>query len=214
MQKIKDQKIRMRPASVLLAQKLGWQSVLALSIMASALLLNIFLYFLKKTGVMKFMAFGWPGLKIVLLTLPYDYIALFIVTIVLANFIIQKFDLSRGIRMDSNIAALALLSVVLLLSSFFAVAGVDDAMQGWSKNTIPGDIAVAGKVIGSYGSQVVIRDCDGAIRTLNFEDIKNPSQSPLNRKYEENEIIWAIGKQDKEAEGEFHVEIVERSSKK
>ncbi|MDZ4384826.1 MAG: hypothetical protein U0944_00205, partial [Candidatus Moranbacteria bacterium] len=194
MQKIKEKKIRMRPASLFLAQKLGLESVLALSILASAFLLSTFLYFLKKTGVMKFMAFGWPGLKIILLTLPYDYIILFIITIVLANFIIHKFDLSRGICMDSNITVLALLAVTLLLGSFFAVAGAEDVMGGWFKKTIPGDIAVAGKVIGSYGSQVVIRDCDGTIRTLNFEDIKDSSQSPLNRKYEENEIIWAIGK--------------------
>lgn len=199
----------MRPASVLLAQKLGWQSVLALSIMASALLLNIFLYFLKKTGVMKFMAFGWPGLKIVLLTLPYDYIALFIITIMLANFIIHKFDLSRGIRMDSNIAVLALLAVTLLLGSFFAIGGVEDVVNGWSKKTIPGEVAVMGKIIDSSGDQVTIRDCDGVVKILDFENIKDVEDSPANKKYEKGEPLWAVGRLDDEDNTKFYVEVVE-----
>ncbi|MFA7209381.1 MAG: hypothetical protein WC120_03770 [Parcubacteria group bacterium] len=209
MQKIKEKKIRMRPASLFLAQKLGLESVLALSILASAFLLSTFLYFLKKTGVMKFMAFGWPGLKIILLTLPYDYIILFIITIVLANFIIHKFDLSRGICMDSNITVLALLAVTLLLGSFFAVAGAEDVMGGWSKKTIPGEVAVMGKIIDSSGGQVTIRDCDGVVKILDFENIKDIGDSPLNKKYEKGEPLWAVGKADGNDSAKFYVEVVE-----
>ncbi|MDP1620183.1 MAG: hypothetical protein Q8M12_04260 [bacterium] len=155
------------------------------------------------------MAFGWPGLKIILLTLPYDYIILFIITIVLANFIIHKFDLSRGICMDSNIAVLALLAVTLLLGSFFAVAGAEDVMGGWFKKTIPGDIAVSGRIIESSGNQVVIRDFDGSVRILNFDSLKDIDSSPDRKKYEQNKILRAVGKRDDENRAEFHVEIVE-----
>lgn len=209
MQKIKSEKIRMRPASVFLAEKLGLESALALLILASALLVNIFLYFLKKTGILKFMFFGWPGLKIILLTLPYDYIILFIVTIVLASFIMHKFDLSRGIRMGSNMSVLTLLTVTLLLGSFFAVSGVESITHGWSKNEIPSSMGVSGRVIGSSSEQVIIEDSDGAIKTLNFDSIKDPSSVPTIKKYEKNKVLRAVGKKDETDDTKFHAEIVE-----
>lgn len=209
MEKIKKENIRMHPASLFVAQKLGLQSILALMILASALLLNIFLYFLKKTGILKFMSFGWPGLKIILLTLPYDYIALFIITIVLANYIMHKFDLSRGIRMNSNVAVLFLLAITLLLGSFFAVNGMESAIQGWSKNTLPGDKAISGRVVDFSDTQVVIKDSEGVTRILSFDSIKDSADSPVVRKYEKNKFLRAIGKRDHEDVFQFHAEEVE-----
>jgi hypothetical protein len=209
MEKIKREKIRMRPASVFLAEKLGLQSALVVSILAGTLLLNIFLYFLKKTGVLKFMAFGWPGFKIILLTLPYDYIILFIITIALANFIIRKFDLPRNIRMDSDMSVLALLAVTLLLGSFFAVSGVESAIGGWSKNKIPANIAVSGRVIDSSDDQVTIKEIDGTIKTLNFDNLKDPNNLPAVKKYEKNKVLRAVGKKDKKDDTQFHAEAVE-----
>jgi len=209
MQKIKNEKIQMRPASLFLAQKLGLQSVLALMILASALLLNIFLYFLKKTGLLKFMIFGWPGLKIVLLTLPYDYIALFIVTIILANYIIHQFDLSRGISMNSNVAVLALLSVTFLLGSFFAFNGIESALRGWSKNAIPADMAVSGRLIEYSDKYAIIQDETGRIRFLDFGNVMNVENLPNQKRYEKNKVLRAVGKQDAKDEKRFHAELVD-----
>lgn len=208
MQKIREEKIRMRHPFVFMAHKLGLQSILALAIVASALILNIFLYFLKKTGVLKFLSLGWPGLKVILITLPYDYIVLFIITILLANFIIHKFDLSRGISMNSNVSVVFLLAVTLLLSSFFAVNGIEDIAKGWSKNKIPNDVAISGKILDYSNNQVVIQENDGSITKVNLDAETNQIFSQESG-YVRGKFLRAIGGRYENSADEFHAQEVE-----
>jgi len=208
MREIKDKKIKMRHPFIFLAQKLGLQSILALSIVASALLLNIVLYFFKKTGVLKFLSLGWPGLKIVLMTLPYDYIVLFIITIILANFIVHKFDLSRGISMNSNVSVVALLAFTLLLSSFFAVSGVENTVKGWSKNKIPPDVAISGKILDFSNDQIVVQEGSGQITTIILDNQTNRIFL-TGPGYVKGKFLRAVGSRNENNTAEFQAEEVE-----
>jgi len=202
MREIRDKKVRMRPAFVFVAQKLGLQSILALAIVTGALVLNIFLYFLKKTSVLKFLSFGWPGLKIVLMTLPYDYIVLFLIAIILANYIVHQLDLSRGLRMTANASAFALLVITVGIGAFFAVNGIENTIRGWSNNKIPSDAAVSGRVIESSDTEATIKEDNGDITEviLNKPDT---SLSQYKAEYVKNKVLRAIGQRDKTDENKF-----------
>ena len=208
MQEIRNKKVKMHHPFVFLAKKLGLQSILALTIVICALLLNIFLYFLKKTGVMKFLALGWPGLKIVLLTLPYDYIILFIITLILANFIIHKFDLSHGISMNSNVSVVALLAVTILLSSFFAVNGIEDMVRGWSKNKVPSDVAISGKILDFSNDKIIIQEGSGMTTTV-ILDRGTTEVFSEGSGYVKGKFLRAIGNRYRNSDAQFHAEEVE-----
>ena len=156
---------------------------------------------------MKFLFLGWPGLKIVLITLPYDYIALFIITIVLANFIVHKFDLSRGISMNSNVAVAGLLAAVFLLSSFFAVGGVGNIVKDWSKNKVPTDVAISGKIIDYSNNQIIVREEDGSVITVILNNQTNEI-FPRKPGYVKGKFLRAIGKRN-ENNTKFQAEEVE-----
>lgn len=145
MEKIRNRDIEMRSRYFFWAKKMGLQSLLAFSIVLGALLLNILFYFFKKTNAIYDMPFGWSRVGKILLALPYDYIFLFFITILLANYIVHKFDLSCGIKMNYNIALIVLLVMTVLLSSFFLKSGIEDGMKFWAKNKIMEKSALPGK---------------------------------------------------------------------
>ncbi|MFA5994369.1 MAG: hypothetical protein WC823_05415 [Parcubacteria group bacterium] len=136
MQKIKEEHIEMRPAYFFWMKKIGLQSLLAFSIVFGALVLNSLFYFFKKMDALGVLSLGWDGMDRLLLSLPYDYIALFIISIVLANFIIHQFDLSYQISMNTNVAVLVLLGLTFLLSAFFLISGIEDVLKFWDKDRL------------------------------------------------------------------------------
>ncbi|MFA5994141.1 MAG: hypothetical protein WC823_04230 [Parcubacteria group bacterium] len=136
MQKIKQEQIEMRPAYFFWLKKIGLQSLLAFFVVLGALILNIAFYFLKKINALDALSFGWVGMDKFLLALPYDYIFLFIITMLLANLIIHQFDLSYAISMNTRVAALLLLVMTLLLSAFFLTNGIEDMLKVWDKNKV------------------------------------------------------------------------------
>lgn len=208
LQKIKEKNIKMRHPFIFLAQKLGLHSVLALAIICGSLLVSIGLYFFKKTGVLKFLSLGWPGLKIVLISLPYDYIALFIFTILVASYIIHQLDLSHGIKLSSNAVLFSLLVVTILIGSFFAVNGIEQIIKGWSKNKVPEDIAVAGRILEYSPGQAIIQEENGRDTEV---ILKNGADTLAQYKFEymENKVLRAVGKRDKNDSAIFYAEQVE-----
>lgn len=136
MQKINNKDIEMKSCYFFWAKKLCLQSLLAFFVVLSALLLNIAFYFIKKTDTLKSLSSGWSGMENFLLVLPYEYIFLFFITMLLANLAIHRLDLSHGIKMNSAMALLFLLIVTFLLSLFFSLNGIEDAIYFWTKNGI------------------------------------------------------------------------------
>ncbi len=136
MQKIKQENIEMRPAYFFWLKKIGLQSLLAFFIVLGALLGSGILYLIKRMQLLGGLSFGWTGLERFLVSLPYDYIALFIITIALANVIIRQFDMSYDISMNTRMSVLLLLVMTLLLSAFFLINGIGDMLKVWDKNKV------------------------------------------------------------------------------
>lgn len=204
MEKIHNKKIRMKHPLFFLAQKLGLQSVLVLVITAAALLVSILLYFLKKTNVLKFLSLGLPGLKVIFLTLPYDYIALFIITVILANYILRKLDLNQEHKFFFNAPVVTLFVIAVLIGSFFCIMGIEQITKGWSKNKIPENMAICGKIAESTDKKAVIKDEQGNLIEIFFD---NEIIFPFKSDYAKNKSLCAIGWREP-MQKSFHAEKI------
>ena len=202
MDKIRGEGIKIRSPFYFVAQKLGLESALILSVVGGAFLVSVLLYFLKKTKLLKFLVFGWPGLKIFLLTLPYDYIALFIITVLLANYIVKKLDLSVKKIISVNIIVIFLFLVSVFLGTFFAVIGMEQIARGWSHNRIPRATSISGRVIDFSDQNVMVEEENGEETRVIFVPKGEPG-------YTKGKFLRALGQRDLDDENVFHAEDVD-----
>lgn len=126
---IREKKIRMRRPFVFLAQRLGLESALILVLLIGALLVSLIFYFLKKTQALKHLSLGLPGVKAFLLALPYDYIALFIITLILAIYFANKIELFCGRCKRTEKFAVCFFLIAIALGIFFVIMGAGDFLM-------------------------------------------------------------------------------------
>jgi len=196
----------MRHPLVFLAQKAGLESVLVLVITGAAILISVTLYFLKKTNVLKFANFGWTGIKVILATLPYDYIALLIFTILLANYILSRLDFKRKHKIFSNAPVVTLFVVATLMGAFFGIMGIEQIAKGWSKNHIPNSIAISGRIMEATDKKAIIEDAQGDLTEVNFN---LGVVFPFKPEYAKNKFLRAIGKLDPNNPKNFNAESIQ-----
>ncbi|HRY82700.1 MAG TPA: hypothetical protein P5232_03300 [Candidatus Moranbacteria bacterium] len=204
MQAIKEKRIKMRSHFVFVAEKLGLESALAVAIILGAFFISILFYFFKKTGLLKFLSLGIPGLKIFLLTLPYEYIALFILFIILAIYFANQFELCCGNCTHTNSFAICFFALSLILGICFGAIGVGEYLKGWSKKDIPKENAIHGKVKNFSDKEILIEDEDGKLIRVFIET----PESVRKDKYEEEKFLRAIGNRDLDDENLFHAQII------
>ena len=130
MRDIKEKRIKMRSPLVFAAEKLGLESALVTSVIAGALLVSVIFYFLKKTEALRSLGLGMPGIGPFFLALPYDYISLFILTIILAIYFANRIEIFCGECERTDRFAVSFLLIAILLGLFFAVMGVGDFLAG------------------------------------------------------------------------------------
>ena len=131
MQKIRARQIRMTHPGVVVAKKLGLQSVLALSIIAGAIAISSVFYVLKKVGVLQLLSSDLPGaIGKIILYMPYDYIVLFLITIIIGAFLIREIFYFEGMQFSKRISAIFLFLVTLIIGLIFGYAGIGQVNKG------------------------------------------------------------------------------------
>lgn len=200
MGKIKTRKIKMRSHLVFLAEKLGLESALIISLLAGAILISIFFYFFKKTGLLKFLSLGIPGFQVFLYTLPYDYVALFLIAILLAVYFAKKLDLPCKENMSCDRMSVLFITLSILVGLFFILIGLHETLRGWSSNKVPRDMAVFGKIKKVEGKSVWIEDEDG-----NLVKVIIDGEKKLDEDFDkiEGKIFRAIGDRDEKSENPY-----------
>ena len=200
-------KLRILCPAAVLARKLGFESALVFSIIWGAFFVSVFLYFLKKTKLFKFIGLGLPGLKVFLATLPYDYIALFILSIIVAVYFANKLDVGYEKKIPENTVAAILLFFSVLVGLFFVLAGVQDVFHGWSKNKIPHNNAIVGRIIEFSPREVLVEEEDGSlVRVRTSVDI-DPIDSNANGDFR-GKFMRAVGIRDTTNPSYFRAENV------
>jgi hypothetical protein len=206
MDQIRSKDIRMKSPLFFLAEKIGLQSVLALLVLGGALAVSTILYILKKTGTLPFLKLGFPGLKVFLYSLPYDYIALLLVAVLLGNYIVRQLDFSHGVRSYFDVPAAALLVVVFFLGAFFAVMGGEQFFKGlYTNRAVAKDIALTGKVVSASDGEVTIQESDGQLEKIVFAPGK---PFPYTPQYATGKILRAVGSQDPQNPSYFHADDI------
>ncbi len=204
MQAIRSKKIKMRSHLTFMAQKLGLESALAGAIIFGSLLVSVIFYFLKKTGALKFLSLGIPGLKIFLLTLPYDYIALFIFFVILAIYFANQIELFCGNCTRTDSFAVYFFAGSIILGTIFGVMGAGDFLQSWSGKDIPQESMLFGKVKSFSSGEVLVEDENGKMIRVSIEK----PQNIMIDKYEKDKFLRAIGTRDIDDDNLFHAQVV------
>lgn len=206
MREISEKRIKMRSPLFFVAEKAGLESVLALAILGGALAVSVILYIFKKTGAFNFLKLGVPGIKVFLFSFPYDYLALFLITLILGSYVVQKLNFSWGIKHSFNIPAAALLVVIVFLGSFFAVMGGEQLINGLYINRVmPEEMAVMGEIVSVNNNEVVIQEENGRLMKVGLGDDK---VFPYVPDYAVGKFLRAVGKQDSNDSLYFHAEKI------
>jgi len=202
---IKRKRIRMRSHFVFVLEKLGLEGALLLMIILGALLVSLIFYFVEKTRLEKFLTLGFPGMKIFFATLPYDYIAFFVLAVALAIYFANQVELFCGKCEHPDTVAVWFFLGALGLGIFFGVLGVGSFLGGWSKNKIPRDAAIHGKIRDFQKNEVTIVDEEGNVVRVFLPAAKVP---PLPTDYMEEKFLRAVGSRDSDDPSIFHAERV------
>ncbi|MFA6383135.1 MAG: hypothetical protein WCX17_01790 [Parcubacteria group bacterium] len=206
MNQIKKKRIKMRSPLFFVAEKAGLESILMLAILGGALAVSVILYVFKKTGALNFLKLGVPGLKVFLLSFPYDYLALFLITLILGSYVVHKLNFSLGIRHSFNIPATALLVAIVFLGSFFAVMGGEQLINGlYTNRVMPEEMAVMGEIMSVTNNEVVIQEENGRLVKVGLGDDK---VFPYVPDYAVGKFLRAVGKQDSNDSLYFHAENI------
>lgn len=206
MKLIREKKIKMRNPFVFTAERLGLESALAGFLILAALLAGTTLYFLKRTGVMDFWHFGIPGIRVILLTLPYDYIVLFVLALALAVYLSKKADIFPVNLRRANILILLFFLGTVAAGLAFVFLGTENFIHGWSRKKLPEETAVRGKIEDISPGNVIILEDDGKFTDIKMGEFDKSATRIF--KYEKGKYLNAVGRRDKENPKIFYAEKV------
>jgi hypothetical protein len=206
MGRIKKEHIKMKSHWAFVVEKIGFGSVLALLVLGGALAVAIILYILKKLGSLGFLKLGLPGAKVFLLSVPYDYLILLLVTIILGSFIIRKLNFSLGIKSYLSVPTVALLIVTIFLGAFFAVMGGEEFLKDYyAGRRLPREIAISGKIVEASDSKVLLERNDGSREIVLFNQ---DQMFPYLPKYAVGKNMQVVGFQDSQDPNFFHAQAI------
>jgi hypothetical protein len=171
MKQIMDGKVKMTSPFFILMRKIGIRTTIIFSLLVSGLCLSVMLYILKKTSLLGYLSFGIPGIKVFLLSFPYDYLGLFLITILTTVFIYNKIDIPCERRYCFRTMTLGTFFVSILLGLGFFLLGVHSAIQGWDENRLSESIATCGIVKDIQGNEIIVEETDGHLVKINVAEV-------------------------------------------
>lgn len=137
MTEIKSGRVKLRSKYLFLAEKLGLNSALILSIILAILLFSLSLFYIRATDNLYYLSFGKYGIWAFLESFPYMLVIAFIAFIILAGFLISKTNWSY--KKPFGYLALSLTLIVLIFGSMIAYTNVTRHLERQAfNNSFPG----------------------------------------------------------------------------
>lgn len=205
MESIKTKKIKMRSHVVFVAEKLGLEGGIFLSLLLGTIFVSLIFYSIEKIKLGRFLTLGLPGARIFLDTLPYEYIFLFLLTLFMAIYLANSLELFCGSCERTDIFTAWFFLGALALGIFLGVMGVGAYFGGWSQNKIPHDIAIHGQIKSFQGNEVTVIEENGDEVQI---FMPGPIVPPMPGGSIRDKFLRAVGKRDKADAGIFHAEKV------
>lgn len=135
MAQIKSGKLSMKARWTYVAKKIGLQSGLALTLIVSAFLINLFLFYIKTNNLLMPLHMGDAFYQKLFHNLPYTLIFFILLLFVALNYLIKKTDIFYKIPRVVTIS-LIILSLLLIVTLFFC-CGLNGHMQMHGAYNIP-----------------------------------------------------------------------------
>ncbi len=129
---IKTGKVKMRSRYAVIAEKLGLGSALALSIILAVVAVDLLFYWLDVSNNLSVLSFGSIGILAFLETFPYIPLGIGILLIVLAGYILKKFDVSYKAPIIVGVSLLIL--IPFLGGIAINYSGVNEAIENKVEN--------------------------------------------------------------------------------
>ncbi|KKR48440.1 MAG: hypothetical protein UT86_C0005G0024 [Candidatus Magasanikbacteria bacterium GW2011_GWC2_40_17] len=127
MSKITSGKIKLRSRYIFLAEKLGLDSVLILTVVLAVLFFNLILFYLKSSDNLNYLSFGSRGLLAFWETFPYPLIIVFIVLILGGGFFLKRSEFSY--KKPFGFLALALIGSILMVGAILTFTGLNEKIE-------------------------------------------------------------------------------------
>ena len=204
--KIKNEQVQMRSRLAFMLEKFGAEGFLALMVLVGALAVAVIFYILKKIGTLDFLKLGSSGWKAVFLVFPYDYLVLFLFSIIPGCFIAKKLNSSMRVKGCFRAPTFILLAVTIVLGFFLAFVGGESFWKTYLGNrSTPHDITSVGKIISADKNEILIQEEDGDVEKL---ILANGNIFPYVPEFSQGKTIRAVGKRDPQNREIFHAEAI------
>jgi hypothetical protein len=195
MNKIKTGQVKLKSKYVFLAEKLGLGTAFTLSIVLSALLFNLILFYMKETDNLYYLSFGKNGVLAFLESFPYALVVAFILFIILAGYLITKSDVSY--KKPFGYFTVSLIVFVMFLGGILTYTKIAEKIEKGNHpfNTIlmkgsleMRDKGIAG-IVFEKGEDYLIVETPHGLRNIDLTKIEE--QKILN--IEKGNFVLAVG---------------------
>lgn len=209
MAEINSGRVKLRSKYIFLAENLGLNSALILSVILAILFFNLVLFYVKATDNLRYLSFGKDGLLAFLESFPYLLIISFILFLFLAGYLITKTDWSY--KKPFKYFAISLVAFILIISSVVAYTDISNYIEEQAfSNRMPGlflrpfinrgiesrDRGMAGKIYEIDSDYLIIETPRGFEKISLIELRCSNILEPINCKdqFKKDQFIIAIGK--------------------
>jgi len=206
LERIQKQKINMRSKWIFIAEKLGLESGLLLSVLIAIFMIGLAFYILDENGIFEFSEFGFKSFRVFLDNIPFDIAAFAIVFLLVSEIIIRKFDFSY----KKYFKYLPYLVFTFVIVGGVVMYKIDYGRELFERekagslsilysNKITknprGERAIIGKITQISERMYVIQTPQGQIYQVNYF---LPSESPSHEIFFEGQIVKIIGRRNGE----------------
>jgi hypothetical protein len=135
MTKIKNGDLNMRSRWFYVAQKIGLKSGLALSIIVSAFLVNLFLFYVKTNNLLQPLHMGEAFYQKLFHNLPYTLIMFILLSFVIINYLFKKTDIFY--KIPKSVTIILFLLILALGATLLFCCGLNGHMQMHEAYNLP-----------------------------------------------------------------------------
>jgi len=195
MDKIKTGQVKLKSKYVFLAEKLGLGTAFALSVVLSALLFNLILFYMKETDNLQYLSFGRMGILAFLESFPCSLVAAFIVLIVLAGYLITKSDVSY--KKPFGYFAISLIVFVMFFGGILTYTQIAEQIEKgnhpFNKFLMKGSLEMRDKgiagIVFEIGENYLVVETPHGLRNIDLIET-NKEKLP---KIKKGDFILAVG---------------------
>lgn len=217
LKKIKTDDVKMRSKWFFVAERLGLESGLLLSLLIGVAILCLMIYIMEENGAFEFTEFGPSGWPVIWDNIPLDLVIAAVVFFIIANYIIKQFDFSY--KKPFYIFSCSALVVIASFGLFLTYTGVSHAIfdkiaqTGFAKNLMQqritkapmGEKALVGKIVKVSSDRIYVSMPGGKVAEVKFAP---KIQRPLDIKYGLGQMVKIIGQKNGQTFGAKVIRIV------